>query len=879
MFSDNVKFKYEWRPYQKRVLDQVEKYIKDKKIHIVAAPGSGKTILGLELARYLKNPVLIFAPTITIKNQWIDRFISSFTNYNEMPDWISSDIYDLKFFNVATYQALHYAYKRQKYKDEYSNIEDTDDIIKLENGVKDVSIIKQYDIIKEIKDKKISTIILDEAHHLKSAWWNSLKDVIEELGNINIISLTATPPYDSKYTEWKKYIDLCGEIDAYVTVPELVRAKNLCPHQDYIFFNEIEEEQKEKITEYQNKLEKLRNEIKENQKIKHSILSHKYIKYPYENEEELLENISYYSSMLIYLNDAKVQIPKDNIKILGGVSQKIPILDIKWLEILLKNIVINDRKSYKEIEDDIADIERKLNALGVIENGTISLSDNKTLQDYFINSKGKLNSIAKIYEIEKNDLKDNLRMVILTDYIRKEYISNSEENVDKIGVFPIFNKLINSYNNVKAAVLTGKIFVIPKEAKENLYGLFTAQEIDYKKVSYEPINEDYLIVNVPDILRNKVMNMISKLFANGIINVIVGTKALLGEGWDEPSINCLVLASFVGSFMLSNQMRGRAIRTNSKDKNKTANIWHLVCVNDEDSRYFNPDYEMLKKRFKAYPGVSYDTNIITSGIERLGDRVSPPFNKSRIEMANEFMKRMSTNRQKMADMWKNSLEGNNECNIIPSNMKVANVKPEKIWFINKSFVVASIVFLVILMLGMLLKMPFIFKLVLAFIGGYLVVRCIDMLIKGKPEKYIKLISEVTLNSLCRCRFIKTPKSKISIKLIKKEKYIMCYITGATTSEENIFISALNEVFSKTENQRYIIARLNKNLKQINDYYNVPNVLSTKKEFAQVFSKYFRQKIGEHDLVYTNTADGRRMLIKARMRNLNKNDIKNISIYE
>ena len=84
MFNKDIKFKYPWRPYQQKVLNQVEKYIEDKKVHIVAAPGSGKTILGLELARYLKNPVIIFAPTVTIKNQWVDRFVSSFTNYEKM---------------------------------------------------------------------------------------------------------------------------------------------------------------------------------------------------------------------------------------------------------------------------------------------------------------------------------------------------------------------------------------------------------------------------------------------------------------------------------------------------------------------------------------------------------------------------------------------------------------------------------------------------------------------------------------------------------------------------------------------------------------------------------------------------------------------------
>ena len=256
MFNKDIKFKYPWRPYQQKVLNQVEKYIEDKKVHIVAAPGSGKTILGLELARYLKNPVIIFAPTVTIKNQWVDRFVSSFTNYKKIPDWISTNIYDLKFFNVVTYQALHYAYKKKKVKDEN---EETDDIIEEEKIEITTENIKNYDIVQELKNKGISTIVLDEAHHLKSQWWDSLKKVVEQLENSKIIALTATPPYDNEFSEWKKYVSLCGEIDAEITVPELVKAKNLCPHQDYIYFNEPTNEELDQINQYS---EKLKNIIK-----------------------------------------------------------------------------------------------------------------------------------------------------------------------------------------------------------------------------------------------------------------------------------------------------------------------------------------------------------------------------------------------------------------------------------------------------------------------------------------------------------------------------------------------------------------------------------------------------------------------------------------
>ena len=63
-FND-VKFKWEFRDYQQRVLDNANKYLLDGKINIVAAPGSGKTILGLELIRRCNAPCIILSPTTT----------------------------------------------------------------------------------------------------------------------------------------------------------------------------------------------------------------------------------------------------------------------------------------------------------------------------------------------------------------------------------------------------------------------------------------------------------------------------------------------------------------------------------------------------------------------------------------------------------------------------------------------------------------------------------------------------------------------------------------------------------------------------------------------------------------------------------------------
>ena len=57
--QDILEFQGVWRDYQQRILDQLDILKKDQKIHIVAAPGSGKTTLGIEIIRLVNQPTLI----------------------------------------------------------------------------------------------------------------------------------------------------------------------------------------------------------------------------------------------------------------------------------------------------------------------------------------------------------------------------------------------------------------------------------------------------------------------------------------------------------------------------------------------------------------------------------------------------------------------------------------------------------------------------------------------------------------------------------------------------------------------------------------------------------------------------------------------------
>jgi hypothetical protein len=45
-FPADIRFRKPWRGYQQRVLAELEQYLDDHHLHVIAAPGSGKTALG-----------------------------------------------------------------------------------------------------------------------------------------------------------------------------------------------------------------------------------------------------------------------------------------------------------------------------------------------------------------------------------------------------------------------------------------------------------------------------------------------------------------------------------------------------------------------------------------------------------------------------------------------------------------------------------------------------------------------------------------------------------------------------------------------------------------------------------------------------------------
>ena len=890
-FPPGIKFKYPWRKYQQRVLDELEEHLNDRHLHVIAPPGSGKTVLGLEVALRINKPTLVLAPTVAIRNQWIQRFCELFLQTHTAPNWISRDIRNPRFLTVVTYQGLHAACNNLRVvEDELEEEEETtteSDKVKTEN-------LYLGAIVKGLQEQRIGTIVVDEAHHLKNVWWQTLTKVKEQLDPI-IVGLTATPPYDVTANEWQRYLELNGPVDTEISVPELVVEGDLCPHQDYVYFSFPTETENIGIQQFRQNIAKLFEEIKHDEMLLKAMSEHPVWLDPAQHLDWIYTNLSCYSACLIFLNANGVEVAETHMEVIGEKNLTIPVLDYSWMETLLDFFLYRDKVNFKKFEEHQKHLENKLRRYGAIEKRQINFIQNKKVTSFLTSSISKLQGIKNIVDFEFSQLGHELRLVILSDYIRKEFYVSTPENeleLNKIGVMSIFEKLRRENSaNMRIGVLTGSMIIIPKSA----VGAFEAKALKYGIAAIHqspvPFDDTYVLINQTEQLKHDVVHIITQIFQQGEIEVLIGTKSLLGEGWDAPAINALVLASFVGSFVLSNQMRGRAIRTQKDNPEKTGNIWHLVCV-DPTSLTGGDDFDLLNRRFRSFVGVSMKGEPgIENGVGRL-DIPKDIFYREVIDQKNLETLQRAGDRESLKKYWADALQtGKN----LVEEIKIPFPKDKsfrglKSLYYNKTIanLLASLAMGVLSFsmeslqaLGRIarnfnsVEELVAFLTILAGAGaltfGGLAYKSFNLYVQYRDiAKDMQAIGDALLGALIKEGSIHTSRSKLKVvSLVDSMGSVFCHLEGGTTFEKSLYINALQEVIGKVDNPRYIIIRKSKLLAYINqhDYHAVPEILGRNKKLAEYFRDRWSNFVGECELVFTRTIEGRKLLLKSRIKSL------------
>ena len=872
-----LSFNGTWRNYQKQVLDKFQEYQADGHVHLVAAPGSGKTTIGIELMARFDKPALVLVPTVTIREQWVDRIRQAFLeDENQVTSLVSQNLKDMKQITIATYQAFHSAMQQVQSQEENGETVD----------------FGGFDLIASLKEQGVETLCLDECYHLRNEWWRSLEDFRKKYPQLQVISLTATPPYDSEPELWARYLQMCGEIDQEITVPELVKEETLCPHQDFVYICTPTKEEEKVLQDFEDAKWQYLSHLVDEPEFKELIASSKVLNGQI-SADLLLEDPKYLSAILIYLHSQKLEISQYLKDLIG--SKSLPSLNYYWMEVLLQGVLYQTPDWYQASPDYIKEIERDMKARGLIDKRQLFLVRNKINDQILNQSLGKLSGIADIFATEYASLGKDLRQLVLADYIRKDfanYLGDDQAPISQLGVLPYFESIRRSAQkqgiSVPLAVLSGSVVIVPTSVREDLQALLPTVALTFSAIGQlDP--DGYLQVGFPSTCKGMV-GAVTELFQRGAIQVLIGTKSLLGEGWDAPCVNSLILGSFVGSFMLSNQMRGRAIRVWPGHPEKTSNIWHLVAIKPYTKNLFlrekeneeevdkevdkdNPYQDLLSliRRMEHFLGLSYKEDTIETGLDRL-DFPKPPFKKSKIKAYNQKIKELSKDRSSLRKKWQEAL-------VVADKLEIVNevatdrkqiplltlVDAEK--WVRYSFLLIAVNLLLYLFKTNGIRLAWLTTISLVL----LTIALVRYFFYKSPYVRLRQVGEGIRNAMLKMGHLSDDQSRVQVDEDKDSFNVFAYLKGGSMRDKELFSKVLGEFFAPVDNQRYLLVAQKAPAGQ-SKYFVVPSLFEKRKEEAQLFLDAIAPQLGDYQLVYTRNEAGRKVLLEARLKSLaNKND--------
>jgi len=279
-----LKFSHPMRKYQTEILDLVNEKVAEGKreVHIVAPPGAGKTIIGLQMVLNFKKPALILSPNTTIQAQWsqkLDLFIPDELKGLDADKIIGThEVRPLKPITVLTYQVLSTPGREQEYLEQLAQKEWVTELrsnraytvgeaelrilelfqnnpkahqremsrhsSRIRRKLTEVMKLEEVlhknalDLVQALRRQGVGLVIFDECHHLTDYWAAIMTHILRVLDEPLVVALTGTPPEGKSSSQENRYMSLVGNIDYQVPTPALVREGGLAPFQDLVYFTE-----------------------------------------------------------------------------------------------------------------------------------------------------------------------------------------------------------------------------------------------------------------------------------------------------------------------------------------------------------------------------------------------------------------------------------------------------------------------------------------------------------------------------------------------------------------------------------------------------------------------------------------------------------------
>jgi hypothetical protein len=146
--------------------------------------------------------------------------------------------------------------------------------------------------------------------------------------------------------------------------------------------------------------------------------------------------------------------------------------------------------------------------------------------------------------------------------------------------------------------LADRLVAEPFAGQRSLVRLTTGE--DWTAATWVPLVHDYL--------------------QRGGTAAVVGTRGLLGEGWDSPSLNVVVDLTATGAPAVAGAVRGRVLRRDPARPEEVVHAWTVTCVADDHPRG-GVDHLRAVSATERQLGLT-DDGLVEAGVEHLDRALS-----------------------------------------------------------------------------------------------------------------------------------------------------------------------------------------------------------------------------------------------------------------
>jgi superfamily II DNA or RNA helicase len=656
-----------WRRYQQQALEAFERdrAAGARRTHLVAPPGSGKTLLGVELVRRLGHRALVLAPNTAVQGGWLRAARQFGAPGVAAPDpgapiavltyqalcrlddpevalgraaqarWeldraqatgaeVASVRAEAERFTGAAAERrreqiarIATSIKREIARGEHAGV-----------GLAELLSAPARARVDRLRALGVGTVVLDECHHLASLWGYVVRAVLDELGDdVHVIGLTATPPGELTAEEHDLYAALLGPVDFTVPTPAVVRDGHLAPYQELAWLTEPLPAERAWLAEHDQRFRELVTALHDDAASELSfprwVLSRARDRRRDGDEDAEVAWADFHrarpalaGACVRFLASGGLALPPGAPA--GERYRRAPDLE-DWL-VLLEDYVLGrlHPDPSEAAAARAAAIAAALRDLGFQLTRRGVRRGRSEVDRLLTGSQAKALGMVEVLAAESEARGDALRALVLCD----TELAESRPDDALTGVLdPAAGTARTALAAIAADGRTGPLRPLlvsgrglrcaPGDA-EALGAMLECEATEHYRLGDWDAELDGVLVALRSSGAEWVprvwVDLATRLLARGTTQVVVGTRALLGEGWDCPPLNVLVDLTVAATGVSVQQMRGRSLRLDPGDPRKLASNWDVVCVAPELARGA-ADYERFVRKHRHLHAPAEDGEI------------------------------------------------------------------------------------------------------------------------------------------------------------------------------------------------------------------------------------------------------------------------------